>query len=64
MLTQIVTAKPELNQLVACNQSGLAGRSKLARFSLDSDACFIDVILRFLRQWLSIALMRIAELQA
>src|SRR6266446_5439379 len=46
MLTQIVTTKPEIAKVAACDQTGLATRAKLVYFSLDSDACFIDAILR------------------
>ena len=47
MLTQIVTTKLEIAKVAACDQTGLATRAKLVHFSLDSDACFIDAILRF-----------------
>ena len=61
MLTQIVTTKLEIAKVAACDQTGLATRAKLVHFSLDSDACFIDAILRFLvshpwvcKRWMTI----------
>lgn len=47
MLTQIVSTKRERAHVAACHQAGLATRAKCAYFLLDSDACFIDAILRF-----------------
>src|SRR5437660_1004771 len=43
----IEPTKLEIAKVAACDQTGLATRAKLVHFSLDSDACFIDAILRF-----------------